>query len=296
MTRSMTGFASHRGTLGAWSWAWEMRSVNGRGLDIRLRLPDTVDGIEQPVRQAVQKKAARGNVSVSLKLSRDAAGGSATLVDVALAGTLAVLREIEEAARAAGLTLGPTSSADIAALPGILSQSADDDDVDDLRKALLEDVSTLLDAFDAARAAEGAALNAIIGAQIDRIADLTKAAHASAEARSKTQAETLHANVAKVLGAADGVDEARIAQELAILAVKADVTEELDRLRAHVDAARTLLNAQGPKGRKLDFLMQEFNREANTLCSKSGSTDLTGIGLDLKTVIDQMREQVQNVE
>jgi uncharacterized protein (TIGR00255 family) len=154
----------------------------------------------------------------------------------------------------------------------------------------------LLEEFDAARAAEGAALAGVIGAQIDRIAALTEDAASSADTRAEAQRAALKANIARVLDAAEGVDETRIAQELALLAVKSDVTEEIDRLRAHVAAARALLATGGAVGRKLDFLMQEFNREANTLCSKAQDAALTAIGLDLKLAIDQTREQVQNVE
>jgi uncharacterized protein (TIGR00255 family) len=150
--------------------------------------------------------------------------------------------------------------------------------------------------FKAMRAAEGTALQGVIATQLDRIADLLTQARAEAEARQATAGTTLRAAVAKLLEAADGIDPSRLAQELALIAVKNDVTEELDRLTAHVDAARALLAEAGQVGRKFDFLTQEFMREANTLCSKSQSLGLTRIGLDLKTVIDQMREQVQNVE
>ncbi|HDR29098.1 endoribonuclease YicC domain-containing protein, partial [Rhodovulum sp.] len=162
--------------------------------------------------------------------------------------------------------------------------------------ALLADLDRLIDDFTAMRAAEGAALEALLRDQLAQIADLVKDAARAAEARREHMAESLRANLARVLDNSEGADPDRVAQELAMIAVKSDVREELDRLSAHVEAARALLDADGPIGRKLDFLMQEFNREANTLCSKSQSTPLTRIGLDLKHVIDQMREQVQNVE
>jgi uncharacterized protein (TIGR00255 family) len=296
MTRSMTGFATQRGGSGEWSWVWDLRSVNGRGLDLRLRVPDWIEGLEQAARTALQGAVSRGNVTLSLRLNRAAAAGTAMLDRAALVRTVSVLREIEDLAAEHELAVRHATAAEIAALPGVLAAPADDADAEALRAALLGDLPALLEAFDAARAAEGAAIEAVIRGQVDRIDALTGEAAASADARAEAQRAALKANIAKVLDAAEGVDEGRIAQELALLAVKSDVTEELDRLRAHVGAARTLLDGQGPKGRKLDFLMQEFNREANTLCSKAGSAALTGIGLDLKTVIDQMREQVQNVE
>jgi uncharacterized protein (TIGR00255 family) len=296
MTRSMTGFATRRGSSGEWTWVWDLRSVNGRGLDLRLRMPDWVEGLEQAARTAVQEAVSRGNVTLSLRLTRAAGTGTAMLDRAALVRTVSVLREIEDLAAEHDLAVRHATAAEIAALPGVLSAPADEADTSALRAALLADLPKLLEAFDTARAVEGAALAKVIADQIDRIATLTETAAESADARAEAQRAALKANIAKVLDAAEGVDETRIAQELALLAVKSDVTEELDRLRAHAVAARTLLGGQGPKGRKLDFLMQEFNREANTLCSKAGSAALTAIGLDLKTVIDQMREQVQNVE
>jgi uncharacterized protein (TIGR00255 family) len=296
MTRSMTGFATARGSSGDWSWVWDLRSVNGRGLDLRLRMPDWIEGLEQGARQALQAAVSRGNVTLSLRVARAAGAGTAMLDRATLVRTVSVLREIEDLAAENDLAVRHATAAEIAALPGVLSTPSDEADTAALRGVLLADLPGLLAEFDAARAAEGAALAEVIGAQIDRIAALTEDAAASADIRAEAQRAALKANIARVLEAAEGVDETRIAQELALLAVKSDVTEEIDRLRAHVTAARALLADAGPKGRKLDFLMQEFNREANTLCSKAGSAALTGIGLDLKTVIDQMREQVQNVE
>jgi uncharacterized protein (TIGR00255 family) len=296
MTRSMTGYATERGRTGDWSWVWDLRSVNGRGLDLRLRLPDWIEGLEPAARAALQSEISRGSVTLSLKLSRTEDAGTATLDRAALRRTVSILREIEDLAAENELAVRHATAAEIAALPGVLSAPADEVDTAGLRTALLADLDRLISAFHASREAEGAALATVISGQIDRIEALTAEAAESAEARAEAQRAALKAAIARVLDAAEGVDEGRIAQELALLAVKSDVTEELDRLKAHVGAARTLLAGQGPRGRKLDFLMQEFNREANTLCSKAGSAALTAIGLDLKTVIDQMREQVQNVE
>jgi uncharacterized protein (TIGR00255 family) len=296
MTRSMTGFASLRGSLDGWTWTWDLRSVNGRGLDLRIRVPDWIEGLEVAIRSALQAAAGRGNVTLSLKLARDTEATVVTLDREALSAILSVMLEIENMAAEHDLAVRHATAAEIAALPGVLATRTGDDDTITLKEALLADLPALVAAFQTSRDGEGAALAGIIGGQIDRIAALTAQAAGHADARADAQAAALKTNIAKVLEAAEGVDPARIAQELALLAVKSDVTEELDRLGAHVAAARALLADTGPKGRKLDFLMQEFNREANTLCSKAGSADLTAIGLDLKTVIDQMREQVQNVE
>ena len=177
-----------------------------------------------------------------------------------------------------------------------MEQAVEETDSKALLAAITAQLPELIASFKDMRAKEGQALEAVLADQLEQVSDLTQQAAEAAEARREEAADTLKANLARVLENADGLDESRLAQELAVLAVKSDVMEELDRLRAHVQAAKELLAQGSPVGRKLDFLMQEFNREANTLCSKAQSVDLTRIGLDLKAVIDQMREQVQNVE
>lgn len=273
-----------------------MRSVNGKGLDLRLRLPDGIDGLEVAIRTAVGAAISRGNVTLGLKLARQSGAESLSLNADALQAAIRALQQVEAAAASFNQSLRQTSAAEVLTLRGVIGQSSDAEDMAPLAEALLADLPQLLATFTSMRAAEGAQLAAIIAAQIDRIADLTAASRAAADARRPLMETALKENLARVLAGAPEADPARVAQELAMLTVKADVTEELDRLTAHITAARTLLAEGGPIGRKFDFLMQEFMREANTLCSKSGNADLTRIGLDLKTVIDQMREQVQNVE
>ena len=293
----MTGFASLRGAGQDHDWMWEVRAVNGKGLDLRLRLPDGIDGLEPLVRTAVGQAVARGNVSVNLKLSRVEGDEGPRLSGPGLAAALAALQRIESEALARGMVLAPTRASDILTLRGVTEQGSTDlPDTAPLRAALLADLTPVLADFNAVRAAEGVALGAVIAGQLDRIAALTAAAKDAAEARRPEVAAALTTALARVMDAAPGTDPARIAQELAMLAVKADVTEEIDRLTAHIAAGRALLADPAPVGRKFDFLSQEFTREANTLCSKSGSTTLTTIGLDLKHTIDQMREQIQNVE
>ncbi len=296
MTLSMTGFATLKGTEGAWAWQWDLRSVNGRGLDIRLRLPDWIPGLEAPLRKALGAGVARGNVNLSLRISREADEGALALNAPALESALSMLAEISHQAARHGLELTPASPVEIAAMRGVVETAPSDQDTAPLLKALLAQFPELLSAFNEMRAGEGAALAAALAGQLDQLEELVGEAAGAAERRSKAQAETLRANLARVLENSDGADADRVAQELALIAVKSDIREELDRLAAHVSAARALLAGDGPKGRKLDFLMQEFNREANTLCSKAQFQELTRIGLDLKHVIDQMREQVQNVE
>ena len=297
MTVSMTGFAAGRGQGAGFGWAWDLRSVNGKGLDLRLRVPEWVDGLELALRAALGSAISRGNVSLSLKLSSEGAGGEGVRVNTpALAAVLVAMGQVEEAAMAAGVTLAQGTTSDVLAVRGVLETAAAEPDTTALRAAILADLPGLLADFTAMRAAEGAALHQVIAGQLDAVARLTAAANDEAALRRTTAAATMREALARVLEQVEGIDETRLAQELALIAVKNDVTEELDRLAAHVEAARALLTDPGAVGRKFDFLMQEFMREANTLCSKAQSLALTRIGLDLKTVIDQMREQVQNVE
>ncbi|MGO4908948.1 YicC/YloC family endoribonuclease [Pseudorhodobacter sp. W20_MBD10_FR17] len=297
MTHSMTGFATRRGQFGAHAWAWDLRSVNGKGLDLRLRVPDWIDGLEPQLRALLGKGLDRGNVSLTLKVSREAGGDAPMRLNpAALASALAMLAELEAVAMDNGITLAQASQADVLSLRGVMEQVGDDTDTAPLAAALVADFHGLLADLIVMRVEEGKALHRVIFGQLDQIDALVTDAATIAEARRDTVADTLKENVKKLLQAADNLDEKRIEQELALLAVKADITEELDRLRAHVQAARSLLAADGPFGRKLDFLTQEFMREANTLCSKAQAVALTRVGLDLKAVIDQMREQVQNVE
>ena len=295
---SMTGFAAQRGAGLGYAWVWDLRSVNGKGLDLRLRVPDWIDGLEPAVRAEVQKAASRGNVSLTLKVSQDDGREEAAfrLNEATLAAALAALARVEATAMATGLTLAQPTAADVLTLRGVIDAAAQETDTAPLRAALLADLPGLLADFHAMRSAEGQALAAVLTGQLGQIASLTADAQAETAARATTQADTLRDGLSRIMAATDAVDPARLAQELALLAVKTDVTEELDRLAAHVEAARAHVADPAPVGRKLDFLMQEFMREANTLCSKAQSLALTRIGLDLKTVIDQMREQVQNVE
>jgi uncharacterized protein (TIGR00255 family) len=292
----MTAFASAKGSHAAHSWTWDIRSVNGKGLDLRLRTPDWIEGLEAALRARLSKTLARGNVSLNLRVQAEDQTGRLALNTGQLHDVLTAMAEVEAQAMDRGLSLAPATAADILGLRGVLDAGAGGQDTTALRTALLADFEALLAAFLEMRETEGRALHDVLAAQLDQIATLTDAATQAAEARRPEMQSATRAALARVMENGDGADEARVAQELALIAVKADVTEELDRLRAHVQAARDLLAQGSPIGRKLDFLSQEFNREANTLCSKAQNAGLTAVGLDLKAVIDQMREQVQNVE
>ncbi len=293
----MTGFASLRGAAHNHEWMWEVRAVNGKGMDLRLRLPDGIGGLEPMVRAAVGQVVARGNVTVNLKLTHNEGADLPRVSPNGLTAALIAVAHIQYEAGERGLTLAPTRASDIMALRGVTEQHSPDlPDTTALRTVLLADLTRVLTDFNSTRATEGAALGAVIAAQVDRIEALTAAALAAANARRPEVAAALKAALQRVIDSAPAADPNRVAQELALLAIKADVTEEIDRLTAHIAAARALLADPAPVGRKFEFLSQEFTREANTLCSKSGSTILTAIGLDLKHTIDQMREQIQNVE
>ncbi len=300
MVKSMTGYAASGAEIatdaGVFTSQWDMRSVNGRGLDLRFRLPDWLDGLEPALRKLISARVKRGSVSVSLRLTRPDSGGAGRLNPDALDAAIRMARLVEERAEAQGLALTTSRAVDLLALRGVMDSTPDLAAPADLLDALLAQASPLIDAFDANRAAEGKAMTQVIAAQIGAVADLTRQSRRAAEARKGSQEQALKAALSRLQDAAPQIEPGRLEQELALIAVKSDITEELDRLGAHVAAARDLLAQDGPIGRKLDFLMQEFNREANTLCSKSQNPELTRIGLDLKTVIDQMREQVQNLE
>ncbi|MGR3435581.1 MAG: YicC/YloC family endoribonuclease [Shimia sp.] len=294
MIRSMTAYATLTGAAEGVAWVWEMRGVNGRGLDLRLRLPDWVPGLEPAMRKALNAALGRGNVQVSLRIAREEETGESRLDPQAVARALADIAVIEQAAIEAGVALAPSRATDILVLRGMTGDGGDDVG-GALAAPLMAEIAPLIAAFDEMRIAEGAALAGIVGAQLDEIAALVDEAEAQVPDRRAAQDAQVREGVARLLAETD-LDEARLAQELAQLAIKSDTAEEIDRLRAHVAAARALMTADGPVGRKLDFLTQEFNREANTLCAKAAHAETTRIGLALKVVVDWMREQVQNVE
>ena len=296
MIHSMTAFASQTGTLGTTSWIWEMRGVNARGLDVRVRIPDGLDGLEIAARAALKKHVHRGNVTLNLRLSHQEGTALMTLDPTQLDAVLKALDAVQERAFDMGVTLAQPNAADVLAQRGVMVQGKVNDNNSDLTVALIAEIEPLVSDFMAMRQAEGAALHGVINDQLIQIDALVLQAAEAAEARKPFVADQLATAMQRVLQNVADVDPDRIGQELAILAVKSDITEEIDRLVVHVAAARALLDDPKPAGRKLDFLTQEFNREANTLCSKAGATALTAIGLELKAVIDQMREQIQNVE
>jgi uncharacterized protein (TIGR00255 family) len=291
---SMTGFARAEGHDGGLSWVWEAKSVNGKSLDLRFRLPPGFESLELPLRAGIANKLKRGALSVALTLTRAGGTGGVRVNREALAQVLALAQELVAEGRAA-----PPRADGLLALRGVLEsgEEVEDEAARERREAvLLRSAETALDRLVATRLAEGARLIPLLEARLADIARLVDLAENSAGARPEALKARLQEMVGALLDATPALPAERLAQEAALLVAKADVREELDRLAAHIVAAQELLAEGGAIGRRLDFLCQEFNREANTLCAKSGDMALTRIGLDIKAAIDQLREQAQNVE
>lgn len=290
----MTGYARVEGHLDGGDWTWEVRSVNGRGLDVRSRLPSGLEEIELRVRGAVQERFRRGNVSITLSFSRPPGEVRLRLnEDVAdqLADIVEALGNRIDAAvpRIEGLIR----------VPGVVETvEIGESEAERERRlsAVLAGLDEVLAALADMRAEEGARLEGVLRGFLDELARLHGAADSCAAAQPAALKAHLEARVKELLGEIPSLPEDRLAQEVALLAAKSDVREELDRLNAHVEGARELLASGGAIGRRLDFLCQELNREANTVCSKSTDLELTRIGLDLKAAVEQLREQVQNIE
>ena len=292
MISSMTGFARTEGTDGPIAWAWELRSVNGRNLDLKLRLPAGFDSLEAPMRDQAAKSLRRGNIGASLAIKRE--DRARLVADPLVLDDLIALA----AAIAARIPGSPPPRAELLlALPGVMRAptSTEDGTPPAALDAVRNGFATALAALVAARREEGARLQSLLAAQLDTIQALRDQAESEAADQPRLQRDRMLQSLETLLQDRT-LPEDRIAQEVAILATRADIREELDRLQAHIQAARALLQDPEPIGRRFDFLVQEFVRETNTLCSKSASIPLTATGLRLKAVIEQMREQVQNVE
>ena len=288
----MTGFGRAEGALGAWSWAAEARSVNGRNLEVRFRGPPGFEGLERAAREGAQARFQRGQLTVGVQAKRSEGAGSVRLNLEQLERYLAAGAPYVDAGQAA-----PPRLDGLFSLRGVIEAA---DAIEDpeaqaaLEAAMAASIALALDGLAAGRAVEGRALEGVLAGLVAHIGGLTAKASALADGQPLIIKARFEKRLTELAG--EAVTEERILQEAAAMAVKADVQEELDRLRGHVDAARALLEADGGVGRRLDFLTQEFMREANTLCSKSASGALTSVGLDLKATIEQFREQVQNVE
>ena len=293
--KSMTGFArTPEQQSGDFRWVWEVKSVNGKNLDLRCRLPAGFEGVEQKLRKLAAEKLGRGNLQVSLTVARSKGATSVEINQDILTQVVSALNELAVSVEAERPTLDGILS--IKGVMEITEAPLEEEVLADRDAALEASFYTALDALVAMRAEEGAKLEAMLLDQIQKVESLTQQAAESADQQPIAIKAKLTEQLAKLLENVSGVSEEKLAHEVALLATKADVTEELDRLEAHISAARDLIALDEPVGRRLDFLTQEFNREINTICSKASSVELSKIGLELKAVVDQMREQVQNVE
>lgn len=293
--QSMTGFARSEGTVGRHRWSWEFRSVNGKGLDLRLRLPPGLELLETECRRLAGAAFSRGNLQIQLTVSVSENRIEAVLNEDALAAVLALKSRL-------GVDIvdpAPMRLDALLSIRGLVDFREAEDDADAIAArdaAIVEGFATAIAGLRSMRESEGAALGEVLSAQIDRIEELTLQVENDPSRTTEETARKLQGQMAALMEAAPSLDRERLYAEAALIATKADLREELDRLKAHVAAARALLAAGGPIGRKLDFMAQEFNRESNTICSKSNAVAVTAAGIELKVVIDQFREQVQNLE
>ena len=292
--QSMTGFARAVAAHDGAAIAWEVKSVNGKSIETRLRLPPGFERLEPAARQAVQKRFSRGNIQAVLAVARTGVQAQPVINEAFLKDIAGLARRLEEQ-----FGVAPASADGLLALRGVLETPETIETEEErapLDAAILAALDDALAGLEEARHREGEALQVVLLGHLDRIAALTLAAESDSSREPAVIRQKIAEQVRLLMDAASGLDEARLHQEAAFLATKADIREEIDRLTTHVAAARSLIAAGGPVGRKLDFLSQEFNRESNTLCSKSNAASVTGIGLELKAVVDQFREQVQNLE
>ncbi len=293
--KSMTGFARTDGAHGDTAWHWEVRSVNGRNLELRLRLPSGFDALEIKARGLAQEKLSRGNCTINLWVKRESGQMEIKLNETALRQAQAV------AERAQDLT-GLKKPARLDTLLGMrgVVETVEGEESEEaqaaLQQALIASLAAALDQLVSARAGEGERLQTVIAKQLAAIGGLTERAAAAAGRQPAAIAQRLGEQIARLIEPGSTLDPDRLHQEALLLAAKADIQEELDRLRAHVAAANELIGSSEPVGRKFEFLAQEFNREANTICSKASDIEISRAGLELNTVIDQLREQVQNIE
>ena len=290
----MTGFARQEGGDGTLAWAWEVKSVNGRNLDVRCRVPSGYEALEVAARATAQEHCARGNLQLTLIVNRGQVPLRLQVNRGLLDQVVELVRELEGEIRAE-----PPRLDGLLSVRGVVEAIEEEETKEqmDTRSATMEEDLVLgLEALTAMRRAEGQRLQAVVSEHLSEIERLTGTADETSATQPEALRERLREQVQELLDASPALPEERLAQEAAVLAARADVREELDRLEAHVAAARDLLAKGGAIGRRLDFLCQELNREANTLCSKSWDVALTRIGLDIKSAIDQLREQVQNIE
>lgn len=290
----MTGYAHQEGTHQALRWTWEMRSVNGRGLDARIRVPTGFERLEQAIREKLAAAFGRGNIQVTLSVTREERRLEARVNSDVLDAVIALADDLRERTNAE-----PPRVDGLLNIRGLLEfhePVPDEEAAKAELAAILGSLDTAIAALRTMRAAEGERIGKIVAGQVDRFETLARQVEADPSLEPETIRQRLKTQVLALLDSGAELDEDRLHVEAAILGAKADIREEIDRILAHVDASRALLSQGGAVGRRLDFLAQEFNRESNTICSKSNASSVTAIGLELKVLIDQFREQIQNLE
>ena len=302
--QSMTGFARQSGHItlnpnemeaaSEAEYAIELRSVNGKGLETRLRLPNSLEALEQEIKKHIASVLKRGNITANITLKTPDNRTNQVLNEAAFKD---ILNAAKKAAKISGLPL-PSLDAllNIRSVIQEEEQSEPENNEKALHAHIMQAVKEATETLAQARKEEGEKLNIVLRERLDQIQNLLTQAKTESSNQLPFLKQKIKENLAKLIEQNEELDENRLHQEAILLSVKADISEELDRLNAHVKQAHELLSRDEPIGRRLDFLCQEFNREANTMCSKAHSKEITYIGLELKTVIDQLREQVQNIE
>ncbi len=292
---SMTGFARTEGQSAGCSWTWEVRSVNGKGLEVRSRLPAGFEALEPQVRQRIAGTLKRGNIGANLTVAWIERPAGVRVNTEALHQIVALLPDIQRRLPDC-LPPSPDGLLNLRGIIEIVDEQPTEETRAALDEAILDGLDQSLGSLAAMRRDEGARMATVLEGHLERIAGLCREANGLAAAQPAAIMARLVEQVGALISTIPALPEDRLAQEVALLATKADLREELDRLKAHHEAARALVAGGGPVGRKLEFLCQEFNREANTLCAKSVDVQLTRVGIDIKATIDQLREQVQNIE
>jgi uncharacterized protein (TIGR00255 family) len=291
---SMTGFARHSASFEETSWTWELRTVNAKGMDVKLRLPSGFETLEKPARDLIASDVSRGNCHVTLSVEANVKEADIRLNIELISSLYDQLSKLAEEKNAPAVKLENLLS--VRGVIETMDKDTDEQEQSTLHKAMLESLKSAVQALISMRRTEGQALQKTLSDQLDHMAAIVDTVEADPSRSQSAIQQKIKQQVEALFEADNRLEQDRLHQEAVLLATKVDLCEELDRLKTHIEAARQLLKSDKPVGRKLEFLSQEFNREANTLCSKSNAVSITRSGLELKSVIDQFREQVANIE
>ena len=294
----MTGYASGSVQANSVLLDFEIKSVNSKSLDLKIFLPEYLSVFENELRQIVLKKISRGSVFLKIKLNKKTEHqNNYVLNDKVLQNVFEKIENIERICDEKNIPLEPLKALDFLAVKGVWEENKNSStNVDDIKKIVLDKIEELVVSLLQTRKKEGQGLHSILSEKLSSLIELRKAAEKTLPARSNHLKKNFKSTIDGIISETSKIDENKVEQEIAIIAIKLDITEELDRLKVHIESMQDLLSSSGVVGKKLDFLSQELNREVNTICSKSQYSDLTKLGIEMKTVVDQFREQIQNVE